>query len=119
MSDEQKAIENHLAGVAAQWELRKAELRARYPGALAMNTPHGIVVLRRPTVAEYGRFKSAALDEKRRATAVEALVSQCVVYPAPDAYEAIRAAAPALPDELGGRLLEHCGAQMAVEVEQL
>jgi hypothetical protein len=97
----------------------RERLRAQHPGALAMHTPHGLVVLRRPTVAEYARFKAAALDEKRRSTAVEAFVSQCVVYPAPDAFEAIRAMAPALPDELGGRLLEHCGAQMAVEVEQL
>lgn len=96
-----------------------ASLRAKYPNAVKMTTAHGVFVMRRMTVAEYARFKSGALDEKARMTAVEALVARCLVYPEPDAYEAVRAVYPVLPDELGARLLKACGQDMAVEVEQL
>lgn len=97
----------------------RAELRAKYPGAISLSTEEGLFVLRRPTPAEYARFKAAAIDDKQKPRAVEQLVGLCVVYPAREVYAAACERKPALPDMLGEPLLALAGAGMRVEVEQL
>lgn len=96
---------------------KRAELRAKHPGAIVCTTPRGVFALRLPTEVEYIRFKAAAISDKLKSTAVDQLVRQCVVYPDAAGFEAARAQAPALPDMLGERLLEAAGATMEVMVE--
>jgi hypothetical protein len=64
-------------------------------------SPHWEVVLRRPSRAEYNRFRTQAMDPARKADAQDVLVRQIAVEPAGEAIGALIDEWPAIPEACG------------------
>jgi hypothetical protein len=56
------------------------------------------VVFRKPTRAEYRRFKSQINDPTQQSDAAEQLARQLVVYPSREAFDALLEDWPAIPE---------------------
>jgi hypothetical protein len=74
-----------------------------------VDTKAGTVVLRKPTRAEYKRFRSLFWDEKRRSDAIEMLVRDCVAFPPKEAFAAMLEDRPGIADRCGNVALELAG----------
>lgn len=83
-------------------------------GELVILTASGeVAALRRPSRAEYQRFKKHRVDERYRTTALERMVEQCMLLPAPADFEKVLAKKPVLADSFGEKLLQECGMEEA------
>ena len=67
------------------------------------------VVLRKPTRAEYKRFRSMLHNDAQKADATESLARTCVVYPSREAFDSMLDEYPAIGDAAGGVLGELVG----------
>lgn len=85
------------------------ELRTKHGQVWVLRALDEHVVVRRPTRAEYKRFRALASDEDRRADAPEALLRNCVVWPDPTALEALLERYPAMGDTFAVELLKIAG----------
>jgi hypothetical protein len=72
-----------------------------------------VAALRRPTRAEYQRFKKHRADERYRTTALERLVEACIVLPSATEFEKVLEKKPVLADTFGEKLLEEAGLEEA------
>lgn len=61
-------------------------------------------VFRKPTRAEYKRFRSMASNPSQQADAQEVLARSCVVYPTPVDFDALLEEYPAIAEACGGAL---------------
>jgi hypothetical protein len=88
------------------------ELRAQHGADVVVLEAAGqVVALRRPSRAAYSRFRQLLLDDSRKHTANEALLSDCIIWPAAAAErEAVFDAAPALIDTFAGEAARMAGA---------
>ncbi len=77
------------------------------------------VIVRPPTRAEYRRFRALAMDEKKRADAVERLARDCVLWPDADGLDELLERRPALTEVVGGELLKLAGFAEEVEIKKL
>ena len=77
------------------------------------------VLFRPPRRAEYRRFRALALDEQKRAEALERLTRDCVVWPTPEEFDALLERLPALGEVIGAKLVELAGAMEEVEIKKL
>lgn len=73
------------------------------------------IVIRKPTRAEYKRFRSHVSNENTKADATELLVRAVVVFPTPDAFDALLEEWPAIPEAASEALLRLMG--LAVEAD--
>ena len=73
------------------------------------------VVFRKPTRAEYKRFRSSINDPQNAADAAEQLARQCVVYPTREAFDALLEDWPAIPEASSKAFLRLVG--MSVEAD--
>jgi len=76
------------------------------------------LAFRRPSRAEYKRFKAQALDDHKRIEADEQLVRSVVVYPEGAELEALLDRKPALATSLAGEVLEVAGAVQGLQVKK-
>jgi len=67
------------------------------------------VVLRKPTRAEYKRFRAMAANEMQRADAQETLARSCVVFPPPAAFDALLDDYPAAADACADAMMDLVG----------
>jgi hypothetical protein len=67
------------------------------------------VVVRRPTQAEYKRFRANGVDPNKRDIAAESLLKTVLVYPDRKTFEALLDRYPALCEEFSDPLLEIVG----------
>lgn len=80
-------------------------LERKWKRVLHLKAPHDAgavpaweVVIRPPTRAEYRALREENNNPRTRAEAQENLISGCVVYPEPDAFQALLEDYPALCD---------------------
>lgn len=73
------------------------------------------VVFRKPTRAEYKRFRSSINDPQNAADAAEQLARCCIVYPTREAFDALLEEWPAIPEASSKAFLRLVG--MAVEAD--
>ena len=67
------------------------------------------VVYRKPSHAEYKRFRSALHNEATKPDATEQLARVCVVYPSREAFDALLEDYPAIADASGDAIGELVG----------
>lgn len=67
------------------------------------------IVLRKPTRAEYKRFRSMATNETQKADAQETLARSCVVHPTREAFDALLEDYPAAADACASSIMELVG----------
>lgn len=113
MSAEQSKPPIHTVTDAQLEELRQTHpdcdrLEQRIRGRLLQ------VVVAPPTRAQYQRFNKTAQDEKKRQYAVENLVVDCVISPAPEVFALLLEQYPAIPAPIGAWIIEAGG---GVDVE--
>jgi hypothetical protein len=92
-----------------------AELKGKHPGAVALTAAGETVAVVAPTRPQWKRFRSTAVDEKRRPEALEQLLRDCLVYPDQAALTAILERKPGLAETFGAEVLELAGAGAEVE----
>lgn len=71
------------------------------------------VVYKKPTRAQYKQFRSRNHDENQVADAAEQLARQLVVYPSPEAFDALLEEWPAIPEASSKALLRLMGMSTA------
>lgn len=64
------------------------------------------LLFRRAKRADYRRFKTEAMDDKRRALATENLAAACLLQPDADTYEALLERYPAVPERVASDILD-------------
>jgi hypothetical protein len=74
-----------------------------------------VVYARRPSRAEYKRFRADINNEKKQAGAVEMLLSSCILHPNTAAFQAILEEAPGLSETFGEELLKVCGLAVSAD----
>jgi len=76
---------------------------------------------RRPTDAEWFRYRSSVLDQdpKVKARALHVIVIPCCIYPSQEEVQAIFARVPGFVEVLGGELAEFGGHIKAKKVSRL
>jgi hypothetical protein len=102
------AFESRFAG-----ELEEARLKNGDLVIVAAEKAGEVAAMRRPTRAEYQRFKQHRLDQRYRITALERLVESCLLVPTPAEFERVLEKKPVLADTFGERLLEEAGLEEA------
>jgi hypothetical protein len=101
------------------------KLKAAHPGAdLQLVTAGGgdrevSVVVKVPGRERWMRFKAQAQDQHRKAVAMEALVVDCVVHPAPAEVAQMLEARPALAETFGTKIAELAGLEETVLSKKL
>lgn len=100
-------------------EAKRQEILAKHPEAEVLTVGVHEIVVRVPGRAEYRRFKTLALDERRRVDAAETLVRDCCLYPDGNWLNDLLERQPALAEVFGGKLLELAGMSQEVAVRDL
>ena len=103
-------------------EATKAAILEKFPGAKTLTAQYGEeeapqvaeIIVKVPGRAEYRRFKTLGLDERRRVDAGETLLRDCCLSPDAKGLADLLERAPALAETFSGKLLELAG--MAQEV---
>lgn len=94
----------------------KDAVLAKFPEAKVLGAGEHEIIARVPGRAEYRRFKTLALDERRRVDAAETLLRDCCLYPEPKELGELLERAPALAESFGSKLLELAGMEQEVAV---
>lgn len=83
--------------------------------------PGQTVAMRRPTSAEWFRFRSeqSSKDPRVVANALQPLVVSCVIYPTREQFLAMVETSPAIIERLGDELVEYAGLEKAKKVVRL
>lgn len=103
----------------AETEAKIEELRSKYGSLYVVDLgDDGILAFRRPTRLEFRGYKQNRQDDSKRVVADEILVKAVVVYPDPEAVEALMDRLPALATNLQGEILEAAGG-IRLEVKKL
>lgn len=92
-------------------EKKVEDLRAEHGDVFVLEEGGESVVCKRPTRAQYKRFRKERMDSRRNAEALETLFLGCLVYPPADEFEATLELKPALADVFGGMLLDVAGGE--------
>jgi hypothetical protein len=77
-----------------------------------------VVYARKPSRAEYKRFRQDASDDRKKASALEMLVCSCVLYPDGAAFQALLDEAPGLSETFGEELLKACGLAVSADAKK-
>ncbi len=77
------------------------------------------VVCRAPSEADYKRFKTQVADSDRRATAPDALVYACVVWPGREEFRDMVKVKPGIIESIAGELVEWAGATKLIEKKDM
>jgi hypothetical protein len=87
------------------------EIKAANPGVSVFETSacDRDFLFRRPTRAEYKRYRSKIFDVESRDSATEQLTRACVLYPDPAAFDALLEELPALGETVGAEVLKSAG----------
>lgn len=85
------------------------------------NLPGPRCAFRRPSPAEWHRYRSDALnpDPQVKANALQVIVIPCCIYPAQAAFLAMVHERPGLVETFGGELVEFGGIERAKKAERL
>lgn len=83
-----------------------SELEAEHGEVFVLTEGGETAVFKRPTRAQYRRFRSERLDDRKASTALETLFSGCLVYPPAKEFDAVIDRKPALPDLFASKLLD-------------
>ena len=97
------------------------ELKAAHPGTKLrlLTVFDASVVIRAPKEAEFVRFQVQAGDDERRPYAIERLLRDCCVWPAPEKLSALIERYPGLPTSVLTDVLELVGMTRAIEKKDL
>ena len=97
------------------------ELKAAHPGARLrlLTVFDASVVIRAPKEAEFVRFQVQAGDDERRPYAIERLLRDCCVWPAPERLNALIERYPGLPTTALAEALELVGMTRSIEKKDL
>jgi len=102
---------------------KRDELRGTFgPALYIVESDEGDdIVFRKPTPAEYKRFKATALDENKRMHADDNLVRDVVVFPDPKTpeFSELVTRLPALPTALSKQILKTAGYTEGLEAKKL
>jgi hypothetical protein len=94
-------------------------LKAQHGELFVIETDDGeALAFRRPTRAEYKRFKANALDEQKRMDADEQLVRAVTIYPDAEGFAALLDRKPALATSMAGEVLKVAGAVQGLEAKK-
>lgn len=89
------------------------ELKAANPGAklhlLTSEEAETEFVVKPPTRAQWKRFKTEIQDPAKRASAIETLCLDCVVYPARAEFEQLLERAPGIASSLSEEIADIAG----------
>jgi hypothetical protein len=88
---------------------RLDELRAEHGEVFAFHEGGESVACKRPTRAQYKRFRKERLDDRKASEALETLFEGCLVFPPFEEFEAVLERKPALADVFGGLLVAAAG----------
>lgn len=83
-----------------------ATLKAQHGMVFRYTIDGQTLLFRRAKRADYRRFKTEAMDEKRRPFATENLAAACLLQPDSDTYEALLERYPAVPERVASDLLD-------------
>lgn len=95
----------------------------------ALKTKHGeiyeisacgeTVIVRKPPKAAYNKYRTYLFDDERRHTAMEALLTDCVIYPDKESLFAMLDRLPGLAETFGSECARLAGNTKQVEVKKL
>lgn len=77
------------------------------------------LIVRSPNRAQYKRFVASSMDDKKRLSAVENLVTECVVWPDRQRLEQLLEARPGLMMAISEKLMELAGIFEDVQIKKL
>ena len=77
------------------------------------------VVCKSPSRGAWGKFRSFAMDDKKKSNAAESLVRDCAVLPAGQELDSLFDKQPALADSIAGKLAELAGVVGEIEAKKL
>ncbi len=108
-------VEKLLAAFESRFSREIEEARAKHGEIVlvAAEKAGEVAALRRPTRAEYQRFKQHRNDQRYRTTALERLIEACILIPTAAEFEHVLEKKPVLADTFGERLLEEAGLEEA------
>lgn len=79
-------------------DIKKLEAEHKRVAHLRGKNGEWEVVFRKPSRAEYKRFRASSHNKDMAADAQETLARQCVVYPSREAFDALLEDWPAIPE---------------------
>lgn len=87
------------------------QMRSKHGDVYELTEGGETVLVKRPSRADYRKYRHDRMDDKRREFAYEELFEACLVHPELDAFEATLDRKPALPDLFGASLAEIAGGE--------
>lgn len=87
-----------MSGKLTQEQINEFEAQHKRIAHLVAKDGAWECVFRKPTRAEYRRFRSAINDPQQQSDAAERLARQLVVYPSPEAFDLLLEEWPAIPE---------------------
>jgi len=90
-------------------EDERADLEAKHPRLLVLETDFGDAAFRLPKEGEWDRFLEEHNVPETRATALKHVVHACRVWPEKPVFDRMIAQAPGLVTSMGNELIEHVG----------
>lgn len=90
-------------------ELQELETKYKRIARIADRDGAWEVVMRKPTHAEYKRFRAQLHNEQQKPDAAENLARVCVVHPSREQFDALLEDYPAIGDACGNALGELAG----------
>lgn len=85
------------------------QLRAKHGELFELTEGGETVLVKRPSRADYRKFRHDRMDDKRREFAAEELFEACLVHPELDEFDAVLDRKPALADLFGHVISEIAG----------
>ncbi len=94
-------------------------LKAKHGEIYELSACGEIVIIRKPSKAAYNKYRTYLFDDERRHTAMETLLTDCVVDPDKESFFAIIDRLPGLAETFGSECARLAGNTKQVEVKKL
>ncbi len=96
-----------------------ADLQEKYPnGFIVVPTVVGPVACRCPSRSDYQRFQSNLFDDKKKAQAVDMLVTASLIYPDIKTFNDMVDQAPGIMTPIGSELIKFAGSDGDAEAKK-
>jgi len=87
-------------------EAKVQKLRAEHGEVFELTEGGETILARRPTRADWRKFKAARADDKKKIVALEEVFEACLLLPELDEFDRVLERKPALADTFGQLLIE-------------
>lgn len=101
------------------------DLKAKHGSAIRIYIPETKfdeeieIFVKKPSRAEYKRFRAMLVNVEEKADALETLALACVIHPEPADFKKMLNDRPALADKVGGQLSDFCGGGGEAEAKKM